>query len=52
VEVIRAPDHFQNGWKSKIHFQRLASGCTDAVASKDPDPRHCDDGSGFSFALC
>jgi hypothetical protein len=26
LEVIRAADHFQNAWKSKIHFQRLASG--------------------------
>jgi hypothetical protein len=26
LEVIRAADHFQNVWKSKIHFQRLASG--------------------------
>ena len=35
VEVIRAPDHFQNGWKSIIHFQRLAGGRADAVASDD-----------------
>ena len=26
LEVIPAADHFQNGWKSKIHFQRVASG--------------------------
>jgi hypothetical protein len=34
LEVIPAADHFQNGWKSKIPFQRLASGCTDDVASE------------------
>jgi hypothetical protein len=33
MEVIPAADHFQNGWKSKIHFQRTVSGRTDAVAS-------------------
>lgn len=32
MEVIPGTDHFQNGWKSKIHFQRLASGLTDAQA--------------------
>jgi hypothetical protein len=34
VEVIPAADHFQKGWKSIFHFQRLASGRTDAVASE------------------
>ncbi len=34
LEVIPAADHFQNGWKSIFHFQRLASGRTDAVASE------------------
>lgn len=33
VEVIATADHFQNGWKSFIHFQRVASGRADAVAS-------------------
>jgi hypothetical protein len=37
VEVILSADHFQNGWKSNNHFQRLASVCADAVASEDPD---------------
>jgi hypothetical protein len=38
LEVIRAADHFQTGWKSNNHFQRLASGRADAVASKIMNP--------------
>ena len=40
LEVIPAADHFQNGWKSKIHFQRLATGCTDDVASGVSSKNH------------
>jgi hypothetical protein len=39
VEVIRAPDHFQNGWKSLFHFQPAASGRTDDVASGVSDKK-------------
>jgi hypothetical protein len=34
LEVIATADHFQHGWKSIFHFQRLASGGTDDVASR------------------